>query len=53
LQGDKVSFMNALINDKKKQNGKISFIVPVDKSVRLITLENNQLEIVESIIDKC
>ncbi|GBU28563.1 3-dehydroquinate synthase [Treponema sp. R8-4-B8] len=43
-------FLNAMKSDKKKKNGRLTFIVPDDKSARIIALETKETEILENIL---
>ena len=51
LTDDKNAFLNAMKNDKKKKAGKLTFIVPNDKSAQSVTVESeNDIKTVEKII---
>jgi 3-dehydroquinate synthase len=48
--GNKDSLLNAMKSDKKNKNGRLTFIVPDDKSARVVFLEPKQTQILENIL---
>ena len=51
IAGNKDTILRAMQNDKKKKNGKLTFIVPDENSARSVTLESEtEIQIVEKII---
>jgi len=46
----KDAFFDAMNSDKKKKSGRLTFIVPDDKSARIITLKNEETQILENIL---
>jgi len=47
---DKDSLLNAMKSDKKKKSGRLTFIVPDDKSARIVFLETEEMKILENIL---
>ena len=47
---DKDSLLNAMKSDKKKKSGRLTFIVPDDKSARIVFLETEETKILENIL---
>jgi 3-dehydroquinate synthase len=51
LANDKDKLMNAMKSDKKKKSGKLTFIVPDEKSARPVTIETEEeMKMLENII---
>ncbi|WP_461256065.1 3-dehydroquinate synthase [Treponema sp. R80B11-R83G3] len=47
---NKDALLNAMKSDKKKKNGRLVFIVPDDKSARVVFLETKETQILENIL---
>jgi len=48
--GNKDTLLNAMKSDKKNKNGRLTFIVPDDKSASVVVLETKQTQILENIL---
>jgi len=52
LAGDKDALLNAMKSDKKKKQGKLTFVVPDEKSARFLVLESqSELKLPEKILE--
>jgi len=49
--GNKDALLNAMKSDKKKKSGRLAFIVPDDKSARIVFLETEETKILENILN--
>jgi len=51
LAGDKDALLNAMKSDKKKKQGKLTFVVPDEKTARFLPLESeSELKLLENIL---
>ena len=48
--GNKDAFFDAMKSDKKKKDGRLNFIVPDDKSARVVVLKTEETRILENIL---
>jgi len=48
--GDKDAFFDAMKSDKKKKNGRLTFIVPDEQSARIAALKTEETQVLENIL---